>query len=246
MSTKVVQSPASTVDLPAGYRLANRGKNGVPNATEKVYEALHAALVTLDLPPGTKVSETEVARQMDVSRQPVRDAFFRLSKLGFLEIRPQRATFITKISVAAVRQAAFIRTSLEAACIRAATERATATDLARLEENLDRQEAAVAANDRTRFHNLDDEFHELICEISGHGYVWPLIDDYKAHMDRARYLSLTTGTKLAYAQHRELLAAITAGDTATVDICLRQHLGRIEEILIEVRREYAQYFDETE
>ena len=245
MSTKVSQTPASTVGPPAGYRLTGRGKPAVPNATEKVYEALHAALVTLDLPPGTKVSETEIARQMDVSRQPVRDAFFRLSKLGFLEIRPQRATFITKISVAAVRQAAFIRTSLEVACIRAATERATAADLARLEDNLDRQRAAVAEADRTRFHNLDDEFHRLICEISGHGYVWPLIDDYKAHMDRARFLSLTTGTELAFAQHRELLAAITAGDADTANGCLHRHLGRIEEILVEVRREYAYYFEDV-
>ena len=217
----------------------------MPNATEQVYEALHASLVTLDLPPGTKVSESEIARQMDVSRQPVRDAFFRLSKLGFLEIRPQRATFITKISVAAVRQAAFIRTSLEVSCICAATDRATAADLAKLDDNLRQQGAAVADNDRTLFHNLDDEFHRLICEISGHGYVWPLIEDYKAHMDRARFLSLTTGTKLAFAQHGEMLSALKAGDADAANACLRKHLGRIEEILTEVRRRHPQYFDDA-
>lgn len=242
MSTKRSNTPAPTANTASSFRLSALGKIAAPNATEQVFDALHAALVTLDLPPGTKVSETEIARRMGVSRQPVRDAFFRLSKLGFLEIRPQRATLITKISVTAVRQAAFIRTSLEVACIRAATEQATDADLARLDENLVHQQSAVDDNDRSRFHNLDDQFHNLISEIAGHGYVWPLIEDYKAHMDRARYLSLTTGTRLAFVQHRDILAAMTSRDTDTAEAHLRKHLGRIEEILTEVQRDHAQYF----
>lgn len=218
----------------------------MPNATEQVFEALHTAMVTMDLPPGTKVSEIEIARQMDVSRQPVRDAFFRLSKLGFLEIRPQRATLITKISAAAVRQAAFIRIALEIACIRAATGRATAADLARLEDNMAQQRVAVDDNDRSRFHTLDDSFHRLICETAGHGYVWPLIEDYKAHMDRVRFLTLMTDTELVHGQHRDILAAITAGDADTGEARMRSHLIRIEQILNDVRRDHAQYFEDAE
>lgn len=74
------------------------GLTPATSATEQVFQSLYAAVVTLKLLPGTKVSEAEVARQMDVSRQPVRDAFFRLSELGFLTIRPQRATLISRIS----------------------------------------------------------------------------------------------------------------------------------------------------
>ncbi|MCJ7874442.1 GntR family transcriptional regulator, partial [Phaeobacter sp. J2-8] len=64
----------------------------VKSATEQVFDALYEAVISLQLTPGTKVSEIEVAKQLGVSRQPVRDAFFRLSNLGFLAIRPQRAT----------------------------------------------------------------------------------------------------------------------------------------------------------
>ena len=60
--------------------------------TDQIFELLYERVVNLSLPPGAKLSEAEVAAQMGVSRQPVRDAFYRLSQLGFIQIRPQRAT----------------------------------------------------------------------------------------------------------------------------------------------------------
>ena len=113
--------------------------------TDQVFEALYSAIVSFELPPGTKVSEIDIARQMDVSRQPVRDAFFRLSKLGFLMIRPQRATLITKISVQAVQEAAFIRMALELACVTEAIKRLDDDAMARIDDVIDQQRAAVEA-----------------------------------------------------------------------------------------------------
>ena len=63
-----------------------------PSVADQIFATLYHRVITLELPPGARLSEAEVARQMGVSRQPVRDAFWRLSQLGFLTIRPQRAT----------------------------------------------------------------------------------------------------------------------------------------------------------
>ncbi|CAN0581890.1 unnamed protein product, partial [Ectocarpus sp. 12 AP-2014] len=54
------------------------------SATDQVFDTIYRAIVSLDLPPGAKISEVDIAGRFAVSRQPVRDAFFRLSKLGFL------------------------------------------------------------------------------------------------------------------------------------------------------------------
>jgi DNA-binding GntR family transcriptional regulator len=83
---------------------------------------LHSQILLLELPPGTKMSEVEVAKALGVSRQPVRDAFYRLSKLGFLSIRPQRATLVSQISSTAVLQARFVRNALEAETVRTACQ----------------------------------------------------------------------------------------------------------------------------
>ncbi|WP_429940999.1 GntR family transcriptional regulator [Agrobacterium vitis] len=104
-----------------------------PSVTEQVFELLYRQVVELELPPGAKLSEVDVAKQMGVSRQPVRDAFYRLSQQGFLMIRPQRATVVTHISERGVLQARFIRTALEMETVRAAADRLSEEQIEALE-----------------------------------------------------------------------------------------------------------------
>jgi DNA-binding GntR family transcriptional regulator len=214
------------------------------SATDQVFDTLYSAVVTLDLPPGTKVSEADVARQLGVSRQPVRDAFFRLSKLGFLLIRPQRATLITKISETDVLEAMFIRLALEIACLNAAIEVVTDDDIKELETMIEEQADAVASDERLKFQELDDAFHRRICEISGHGSAWNIIRELKAHMDRVRYLSLTYGARDAFDDHVAILEAMRTRDKGAAEARLKVHLGRIRDIILQIRSEHSQYFDE--
>ena len=214
--------------------------------TDQVFASLYSALITFKLAPGTKVSEIEIAKTLGVSRQPVRDAFFRLSQMGFLLIRPQRATLITKIASQAVLQASFIRTALETACIRDATDALTETDFDEIRGLLAQQKRAIDADERTTFHELDDLMHQRICEMSGHGYAWALIQEQKAHMDRVRFLSLSFGQKTAYDQHLTITDALFARDKDAVQHHLEEHLGRIRYILPEIRDQYPQYFEDSE
>ena len=214
-------------------------------ATDQVFDMLYRQVMTLELPPGSRLSEAETARALGVSRQPVRDAFWRLAQLGFLLVRPQRATVVSPISEAAVRQARFIRTALEIETIRVAADLLTVDDHADLKGLLGAQAAAVAAGDRERFHALDDEFHRQICRRSSLEFTWSLIRENKAHMDRVRYLSLESGAEIALDEHRAILARLEARDAAGAIAVMRAHLGRIEVILGEIRREHADYFADT-
>lgn len=208
-----------------------------PTVTDQVYEALYERVVDLTLPPGAKLSEAEVAAQMGVSRQPVRDAFYRLSQLGFIQIRPQRATVVTPISEEAIRQAKFIRLSLELSCIREAVQRLTEAQLDALEGLLDRQQAAADADRRSEFHALDDQFHHDIASHSGLGFVWAVVKDKKGHMDRARYLSLGYNAGTALAEHRVILQALRARDSAAALAAMTAHLSRIDQLLARLRSE---------
>lgn len=205
--------------------------------TDQVFDLLYERVVNLSLPPGAKLSEAEVAAQMGVSRQPVRDAFYRLSQLGFIQIRPQRATTVTPISEQAVMQAHFIRSSLEQSCMRVAAARLTLAELDALDALVDRQEKMVTAGRRDAFHALDDQFHRDICAAAGLDFVWALVRDNKGHMDRVRYLSLTYGASTAWQEHRQIMAALRARDPDAAAAAMRQHLGRIESILARLRQD---------
>lgn len=214
-------------------------------ATEQVFETLYQAVVSLQLLPGAKISEAEIAGQLNVSRQPVRDAFFRLSKLGFLSIRPQRATLVTKISKTAVLQAAFVRTALEVACMTDAIERATQADIDALDALLKQQEQAVNDGQRAQFHARDDAFHRKLCEISGHAHVWQLIQEQKAHMDRVRFLSLTAGLSRAFDEHLQFFDAFKRRDKAEAEALLRDHLGVIRDHMQIIAAGKSQYFEDS-
>lgn len=213
------------------------------SATDQVFKVLYDAVISVKLPPGTKVSETEIAKQLDVSRQPVRDAFFRLSQLGFLAIRPQRATLITQISEAAVLDAVFTRTALEVECLRVAYSKMKPTDLATLRACLGKQKKALKS-DPAVLYDLDEDFHETLCNISGHVHVWSLIKEQKAHMDRIRYLTLSESRRPQVVQeHQEIVEQLAEDDLRGAEESLRAHFASVTIALSDLRREYPGYFE---
>jgi len=214
---------------------------------DTVFDELHSQILLLELPPGTKMSEVEVARALGVSRQPVRDAFYRLSKLGFLSIRPQRATLVSQISSTGVLQARFVRNALEAETVRTACRMLTSADHAALDVILEKQRQAVEARDAVSFHGFDDQFHKEICERSGLGFAWDIIRENKAHMDRVRFLSLSFASRDAFNDHLEVMDAIRVRDEERAMHHMRIHLSRIKEQIVRIRADHERYFaDEPE
>lgn len=207
-----------------------------PTVADQVFDELQKRILTLELPPSTRISETEVARKMGVSRQPVREAFKRLEKHGFLLIRPQSSTTVSLISEEAVLRARFIRTALEVHTARTACHTLPETGLADLASLIDAQKAAIKASDKDQFHALDDAFHRGICVGAGVGYVWDMIHDSKAHMDRIRMLSLSTSSQhLALEEHIEILAALSARQPDAAAAAVTKHLDRILVLISEVK-----------
>ncbi|MGO4915143.1 GntR family transcriptional regulator [Pseudogemmobacter sp. W21_MBD1_M6] len=216
------------------------------SVSDQVFDALHSQVLSLELPPGSKLSEADVAKQMGVSRQPVRDAFYRLSKLGFLLIQPQRATTVSQISARDVMRARFVRTSIEIETVRKGCEVLTEADHAALDALLDQQQAAVDAGDKSAFHLLDDQFHKEICDRTGLSFVWDIIRENKAHTDRVRFMSLSFASQTALDDHKAILNAMKMRDVETATRSMREHLSRIEGIIDRLRSENHSWFLEED
>lgn len=214
------------------------------SVADQVFDALHQQVLSLALPPGTKISEAEVAKQLNVSRQPVRDAFYRLSKLGFLVIQPQRATQVSQIQIQDVLRARFIRTAIEVEVMRRAAHGLSEADFVALDANMAAQQAAVATGDRVAFHRLDDGFHQLLCQCAGVGFVWDAVYESKAHTDRLRYLSLAEGSERAMTEHARILQALRERDERAAVAELRHHLGQIEQTISAVRAAHHSWFSD--
>ena len=128
----------------------------------RVFRELRNAIVTMGIRPGQALSEQEIATRLGVSRQPVREAFIKLSEAGLLTIRPQRGTFIVKISMKQVFDARFVREAVELAVVRRACAEMTAAGMEVLRANLEAQRKAATDLDPVRFMDLDEAFHRDI------------------------------------------------------------------------------------
>lgn len=210
----------------------------------RVFETVREAIVQLRFGPGNPLSEAEIARQLGVSRQPVREAFIKLGEVGLVEIRPQRGTFVRLISLREVETARFIREAIEVAIVRKAALEASDADLAALEDLIARQRGTAATHDNAAFLLLDDALHQAIAASARCEDAWRVLERLKAQMDRVRYLSLPDATPLGVIidQHAAIVRGLAARAPDEAAAAMRQHLSEILVSLPRLARESPAYF----
>lgn len=117
--------------------------NPTQPVNQQIYRILRRDIVHCLIPPGTPLSEKEVSVRFAVSRQPVREAFIKLAENGLIQIRPQRGSYVNKISLSQVRNGCFVRQAIECAVVRRAAGMINEEQLYQLEQNLHQQRIAV-------------------------------------------------------------------------------------------------------
>ncbi|MEZ2130531.1 MULTISPECIES: GntR family transcriptional regulator [unclassified Sinorhizobium] len=212
----------------------------------RVYEAVRNAIVQLQFSPGNLLSEADIAGQLGVSRQPVREAFIKLGEVGLVEIRPQRGTFVRLISIREVENARFIREAIEVAIVRKAAIQATEVDVTAMEVVIADQRSAARRGENTLFLRLDEVFHQAIAASADCEDAWRVLDGLKAQMDRVRYLSLpeATPSEVIIRQHAKILHSIKRRMPDEAEAAMRQHLTEILISLPKLAKEHSSYFTE--
>ena len=197
-------------------------------AGHSIYGLLRSEIITLRLRPGEKLSESELATRFGTSRAPVREALIRLVGDGLIDVRPQRGSFVSPISLRAMERARFVREALEVAIIRRAAQQGL-SDAAHSQLAAAIEAQCNARTDTERFIALDDLFHRGLAEGAGLGNVWDVIEREKAQFDRLRFLSLPSSTPVdvLIEQHRAILRAVLERRPAVAERALRSHLQEV-------------------
>ena len=211
----------------------------------QIVRMIHHRIVTGDLVPGARISETEIAVAYGVSRQPVREAFIKLAEEGLLEIRPQRGTYVRKISVPAVMDARFVREAIEADVVRFLAQEPDPALERELKRQIDAQRQVIAA-DVQGFVPLDDAFHRTLAEAAGRPFAWTVIDGLKSQMDRVRQLSSQRLQRETLIEHHTAIAeAIGRGDVNGADAAMRMHLREILKDLPVIQKSLPEFFEDA-
>lgn len=212
----------------------SQARRGVSKAVA-VYDDLRGGIISLSLPPGARIDKAEICDRLGVSRQPLAEAIARLAEERLVEVEPQKGTFVARIRLADVAEAAFVRRALETATVEALAPRIDQGTLSRLERLLDYQASAAKAKDIDEFYALDVRFHATLFDALAMRRVAEVVDTSRAQLERARRLLLPTPTRNrnTIREHRAILAALTARDGRKAAAAMGAHL---DEVMSELRR----------
>lgn len=215
---------------------------------QRLDSVLRQAIIRMVLPPGRALSEKEISKSLDISRQPVREAFIRLSEIGLIEVLPQRGTYVVGISLSSVHEARFVREAIEVAVARRAAEDGLHDGVfTELYELIEQQKRCIGQPEYDRFFMLDEAFHRTLSLGAGQRTAWIVTEKVKAHLDRVRYLSVpdTTPIETLIAQHTEIVDAVAKRDADTAESSMRVHQREILESLPDLLRRFPKMYDQT-
>lgn len=129
--------------------------------TERAYTHLEEMIVTLQLPPGSAVSEAALAQRLGIGRTPIREALQRLARERLVTILPRRGIIVSEINVKSQLRLLEVRREVERLVAKSAARRTTAEERAHFLELARRFEESARSNDDVAFMRVDHEFNDF-------------------------------------------------------------------------------------
>jgi DNA-binding GntR family transcriptional regulator len=208
---------------------------------KSTYESLKAMIVTGRLPPGSRVTEIELATRLKVSRTPVREALNQLERDGLVTARPRQGFSIKEFDLTMFRESFDIREVLDGYATELATERMTEADKSRLRSILDECERLAAIPDRTQEDKflelqLGLELHRCIAELSGNEMLRNMLVSILEKCQHYIWLELIwlDEWKDARDEHAAIINAMCAGDAQLASELSRRHIRTSRDTILKL------------
>lgn len=216
------------VDPPPAIR--PRARRGAPaQATQRIVEAITAAIVERRLAPGTRLVEQRIADLFAVSRTIVRQALNQLSRDRLVTLAPARGASVAAPGVDEARQVFAARALVEAALVRRLGAAITPADIGRLRAHLAEERAAVARADVPGRTRLLAEFHVVLARTLGNEVLAELLADL---LSRSSLISLMYQSSHSAArsqdEHVAIVDALERRDGRAAARLMERHIEDVE------------------
>lgn len=199
----------------------------IPTLVASVYRELRASILSGQFAPGQRLIETDLARQLGVSRGPVREALAKLEKDGITSNVPRRGKFVQELDQRLVNEVYSLRRILEQFAVELVILSMNSQVRRALETSLGQIERAATSGQVSSVADQDIAFHGYLYALSGHDLLrqaWQETISGKLQM----LLAITERTHrpllAAAANHRAIVEAILAGDTAQAQSLVAMHI----------------------
>src|SRR4051812_41246289 len=209
--------------------LAQTNGHGPPRSflKDRAYELIKQRLLNNEYPPGSFLSERQLAENLGMSKTPVKGALERLESEGFISVSPQQGIVVRELSVREIADQYEIRAALESYTVRTVAGRLTPDQVAKVRANLAAQARLRGTGEVPRGVELDAEFHNQFAEFLGNGEILRVVGQLRERMQLVvtQVFRLCPGRiDTSYHEHAAIADAVIGGDGVRAAELIVRHL----------------------
>ena len=204
------------------------------SASAAAAELIRKAIVDGRLDPGSRLKEEELARELGISRTPVREALLVLQAEGLIESTPNRGATVRSYDAADLDDLYQLRALLEGFAARLAAARITAEEVDRLRDSCERFVALRADDDVTELVQENVRFHDVILSAAGSQRLAQMVRGViQLPLVYRSYVWYSPDQKLISEHyHRQLTAALAARDAERAELVMKEHVLEARDLLV--------------
>lgn len=194
---------------------------------EETFQKLRRMIITTELKPGQKISESYLMESLEIGRTPIRESLQQLKKQNLIYTIPQSGTYVQQIDLAQAVNARFVRECLECEVMVELTAKLTKETEKQLMNILEKQKSIYHHGDVSEYFDLDNYFHSTCYKIVNKDTIWEWINQFNTHLDRFRWLHLSSqklDLGVLIGEHEEIFKALKNRNTEEVRYLTTKHL----------------------
>ncbi len=227
----MVEAPKGEADLSSG------------SAVERAFSRLKLMAISFEFRPGERINEVVLARELGVSRTPLREALNRLVSDGFVSFSPNRGFTGRSLDVKEIFDLYELRQQIETSAVPYMTLRGSAAALESLSDYLDESAAIVPERTIDDLVGLDEGFHERLISLAGNLEMLRVLRNVNARIRFVRWIDMERRREFTQAEHRKILTAVAARDVGLATSLLNEHINhRLDQVIHAVKEGCARIY----
>jgi len=194
--------------------------------SQKVYQVLKKEIVRGILEPGSNLSENKLAKEMHVSRTPIREAMRKLVAEGLVKTSPNKKMTVSEVSLVDMKEVLLVRGALEGLAASIAAKRISSQEIDKLEKIVTQMSRYLTKENLSSYCEVDDKFHDLILSICGNKWIIQIRDNLGSFIYRFRIKSLSVPGRLkcSLEEHRAIMESLKKHDSEEADRLSQIHM----------------------
>ncbi|MHA0855441.1 GntR family transcriptional regulator [Paenibacillus sp. CMAA1364] len=199
------------------------------SAKERAYTQIHRWIIDGTLQPKEQLIDAELAEALGVSRTPIREALLLLEVQGLVEVHPGKATIVKDINKDDILKLYPVFATLHALATELATSVIGPDQMEQLKMLNAKFAEAIENKQPYQAMEMDEQFHNLIVEISDNLYVSTFSSTIQTHIRRFKYVFLKqheTNTDTSVEEHEAIIEAMEQRDAVKASAIMKQNLLR--------------------